>query len=281
MQLPDFSNPLWFLTAIVIVFVVVIGRYFLIAGIFYTIFYTWFPKQWERRKINNKNYKKDQFKKEIFWSTVTAIIFAISGAATILLWQKGHIKVYTVINAFPLWWLPLSFIIAMLLHETYYYWLHRLMHHSKIFKIVHKIHHDSNITSPWTAFSFHPIEGIFQALFLPALLMVMPLHLYVIIIQLTVMTFSSVINHLDVEIYPKKFDKHIFGKWLIGATHHSLHHKQFKYNYGLYFTFWDKWKDTESPLYHQLFEEKTTLHSETIVDEKPFNNQVLKATKIE
>jgi Delta7-sterol 5-desaturase len=50
----------------------------------------------------------------------------------------------------------------------------------------------------------------------------------------------------------------MIGRGLIGATHHSLHHKQFKYNYGLYFTFWDKWKRTESPVYEQLFEEKTT-----------------------
>jgi sterol desaturase/sphingolipid hydroxylase (fatty acid hydroxylase superfamily) len=79
------------------------------------------------------------------------------------------------------------------------------------------------------------------------------------------MTFSSVINHLDIEIYPKNFHKHFFGRWLIGATHHSLHHKQFKYNYGLYFTFWDKWKRTESPLYEKLFEEKTSSFAETIV----------------
>jgi Delta7-sterol 5-desaturase len=96
-------------------------------------------------------------------------------------------------------------------------------------------------------------------------LMVLPMHLYVLIIQLTIMTFSSVINHLDIEIYPKNFHKHFFGRWLIGASHHSLHHKQFKYNYGLYFTFWDKWKKTESPLYEKLFEEKTSSHADTIV----------------
>ena len=83
------------------------------------------------------------------------------------------------------------------------------------------------------------------------------MHLYVLIIQLAIMTFSSVINHLDIEVYPEKFHKHFLGKWLIGATHHSLHHRQFKYNYGLYFTFWDKWKKTESPLYEKLFEAKT------------------------
>jgi sterol desaturase/sphingolipid hydroxylase (fatty acid hydroxylase superfamily) len=120
------------------------------------------------------------------------------------------------------------------------------------------VHHDSNITSPWTAFSFHPLEGLLQAFFLPLLLLLMPMHLYVLIIQLSFMTLSSVVNHLDIELYPKKFSEHFIGKWLIGATHHSLHHKQFKYNFGLYFTFWDKWKKTESPLYKSLFEEKTS-----------------------
>ncbi len=132
------------------------------------------------------------------------------------------------------------------------------MHKPKVFRIVHKIHHDSNITSPFTAFSFHPFEGLLQAVFLPVMLIILPVHYYIIIIQLTIMTVSSVINHLDIEIYPRKFNKNLIGKWLIGATHHSLHHKQFKFNYGLYFTFWDKIKKTESPVYDKLFETITT-----------------------
>jgi len=258
MSLPDVSNPLWFLLAVLVVFAVVIGRYLLIAGIFYSVFYVWVPSKWQSRKINARSYKKDQLKKEVFWSTVTAMIFAVSGAFTLLMWQKGWTKVYTDINEYPWLWLVASLIISMALHETYYYWLHRWMHHPRVFRIVHKVHHDSNITSPWTAFSFHPIEGILQAVFLPALLLLLPMHIYVLLLQLTIMTFSSVINHLDIEIYPKNFHRHFLGRWLIGATHHSLHHKQFRYNYGLYFTWWDKWKKTESPSYKQLFEEKTS-----------------------
>ena len=257
MELPDFSDPLWFFVATIVIFAVVIGRYLLIAGLFYGIFYLWFPSHWNQRKINAKAYKPNQFRKEVKWSTVTAIIFAVSGAITLVLWQKGLTKVYTDIHDYPLWWLPLSLVVSLLLHETYYYWLHRWMHYPKIFRVVHKVHHDSNITSPWTAFSFHPLEGVVQAIYLPLLLLVMPMHLYVLLLQLTIMTLSSVINHLDIEIYPKHFHKNVAGKWIIGATHHSLHHKQFKYNFGLYFTFWDKWKKTESPLFEQLFEEKT------------------------
>lgn len=257
MQLPDLSNPLWFLIAVAVVFAVVIGRYLLIAGVFYLVFYRWNPEKWKSRKINAKSYKKSQFRKEVFWSTITALIFAVSGAATALIWQFGYTRVYLDIHEYSVWWFPGSLVIALLVHETYYYWLHRWMHHPSVFRVVHKVHHESNITSPWTAFSFHPLEGLLQAIFLPLLLMVLPMHLYVLLTQLTIMTFSSVINHLDIEIYPRNFHRHFLGRWLIGASHHSLHHRQFKYNYGLYFTFWDKWKKTESPQYSALFDEKT------------------------
>ncbi|RYZ22213.1 MAG: sterol desaturase family protein [Chitinophagaceae bacterium] len=237
-------------------FLVVIGRYLLIAGLFHGIFYVWQPEKWQARKINERPHKPGQYRREVTWSTITAALFAVAGSAMLVLWQKGYTKVYLDVHDYPLWWLPLSLTIALLLHETYYYWLHRWMHRPKVFRLLHKVHHDSNITSPWTAFSFHPLEGVLQALFLPALLLFLPMHLYVVLTQLTIMTFSSVINHLDIEVYPKGAIGRLFGRFLIGATHHSLHHKQFRYNYGLYFTFWDKWKHTESPLYAGLYEEK-------------------------
>jgi Delta7-sterol 5-desaturase len=261
MILPDFTKSFWPALITFIFFSIITGRYFLAAGIFYLIFYVWFPEKWKNRKINTTNYKKGQLKTEVKWSTITALLFSIAGTLTVILWQKGYTKVYTNINLYGWWYLPVSLIIFMLVHETYYYWLHRWMHIPVIFKIVHKVHHNSNITSPFTAFSFHPLEGLLQAIFLPIMLMILPMHYYVIILQLTIMTISSVINHLDIEIYPKKFNDNFLGKWLIGATHHSLHHKQFKYNYGLYFTFWDKIKKTESPLFKKLFESATSKSS--------------------
>jgi lathosterol oxidase len=257
MDLPDFTKPYWLILITLIFFIIITGRYFLFAGIFYFIFYIWFRDRWKSRKINTRNYKPGQFKIEVKWSMITALLFSIAGTATVILWQRGDTKVYNDLEVYGWWYVPVSLIIFMLLHETYYYWLHRWMHKPDVFKIVHKIHHDSNITSPFTAFSFHPLEGLLQAIFLPIMLMILPMHYYVIIIQLTLMTISSVINHLDIEIYPHSFNKNFIGRWIIGATHHSLHHKQFKYNYGLYFTFWDKIKKTESPVFKELFESTT------------------------
>jgi sterol desaturase/sphingolipid hydroxylase (fatty acid hydroxylase superfamily) len=258
MNLPDFTSGFWPLILTAIFFLVITGRYFLVSGIFYCIFYIWFRSKFEVRKINRKNYKKGQFKKEIKYSLISSLLFSIAGTITVILWQKGYTKVYTSTYLYGWWYLPLSLFIYMILQETYYYWLHRWMHKPVIFKVVHKIHHDSHIASPFTAFSFHPLEGLLQAIFLPALLLLIPIHYVALILLLVIMTFSSVINHLDIEIYPKN-SYTIWSKWVIGATHHSLHHKYFKYNYGLYFTFWDRIKRTESPGFKKIFIKNDTL----------------------
>ena len=256
MNLPDFTSAYWLLLLTIIFFVIITGRYFLVAGLFYLVFYVWFPSKWENRKINKRNYKAGQLRTEMKWSLANAMLFAVTASITVALWQKGYTKIYTDIAFYGWWYLPVSLIILMLVHETYYYWLHRWMHIPSVYKMVHKVHHDSRIASPFTAFSFHPFEGLLQAIFLPIMILLLPIHYYVIIVQLIIMTFSSVINHLDIEIYPREKDP-FWSKWIIGATHHSLHHKQFKYNYGLYFTFWDKIKKTENPEFKKIFESVT------------------------
>lgn len=253
----DLTEPIIFASLCLIMFVIIVSRYFILSGIFHLYFYLWKSKEWESRKINKKAYPPQQFKKEVFWSLITALIFAVIGAFLGVLWQQGYTSIYPNISDFPLWWFPFSIIISMFIHETYYYWLHRLMHHPKVYKQVHQVHHDSKITSAWTAFSFHPIEGLLEALIMPAIVILIPMHLYAIIIHLTIMTVTAAINHLDIEIYPRNWFGNILGKHVIGATHHSLHHKFYRYNFGLYFTFWDKWGKTESPSFKKEFDSRS------------------------
>lgn len=257
MEIPDLSSLPWFLVTMLAFFVIVAGRYVLVSGLFYAVFYIWYPARWKQRKLGNRAYTNQQLRREIAWSTVTALTFSLTGTLILLLWQKGYTRIYTDIHAHSLWWLPLSLCISMMIDESYYYWVHRWLHQPAIFRKIHKVHHQSNTTSPWTAFAFHPLEGLMLSVVLPITLMIVPMHPAVILVQLAIMTFTSVINHLDIEIYPRHFNHHVVGRWLIGATHHSLHHKQFRYNFGLYFTFWDKWQKTESPLFDATFESAT------------------------
>ncbi|NUO01655.1 MAG: sterol desaturase family protein [Saprospiraceae bacterium] len=255
--IPDLSDPMIFLLAVFGVSVVVFFRYVLIAGGFYFFFYRIARQHFTRRKISFRLRQPGQSWREVKWSALTSFAFGLAGALMLLAWQKGYTRIYTEPDAYGYAWLPVSLLIAMLLHETYYYWLHRWMHRPGVFRIIHKVHHDSLVTSPWTSFSFHPLESVLQAVVVPALTFALPFHYAVLVVLLTAMTISATINHLDIEIYPKGTSRHWLGRWLIGATHHSLHHLEFRTNYGLYFTFWDKWMGTESNKYETLIEEKT------------------------
>ena len=136
-------------------------------------------------------------------------------------------------------------VIYMFLHDTYFYWTHRLMHRPKLFRIFHKVHHDSRQPTPWAAFSFHPWESILTAVFLPAVVFVVPLHVGAALAVLMIMTIASVLNHAGWEIFPTSWMRGLFGRHIITATHHNLHHTNYRVNFGLYFRFWDKLMGTD------------------------------------
>lgn len=235
-----------FFIYLVIFFGILLIRYFATAGFFFIYYIKIKKSKSEGLILSKRPLKKDQIRKEIFWSIISSAIFALFGAFIYCLWLQDLTSIYTDASEFGYLYLPLSLLIVLLIHETYYYWMHRAMHIPKIYKYVHRVHHNSLSSTPWTAFSFHPWESILEALIVPLILIFIPVNIYILLIYLIFMTFSSVVNHLDIEIYPDWFRRSQFGKLWIDATHHHFHHKEFKTNYGLYFTFWDKLMGTES-----------------------------------
>ena len=65
------------------------------------------------------------------------------------------------------------------------------------------------------------------------------------LVQLGLAQDSGVPDTMYVEIYPGDEMSGWLHKYLIGATHHDIHHRNSKKNFGLYFTFWDRWMKTE------------------------------------
>lgn len=245
-MIPEIPGYAVYLIYALIFFLAIVIRYFVAAGIFYGYYFGWHSEKFRSRRLSSKKLRKGQLKKEVIWSIRSSAIFALVGSLTYWLWEKGVTAIYLDVDLYGYWYLPLSLLLAMLIHETYYYWVHRWMHDPRVFRRVHKVHHDSLTPTPWTAFSFHPWESLIEALILPAILLIIPMHLYVLGFYLLLMTVSSVINHLGIEIFSASFRNSWPGRQLINATHHHYHHEEFVTNYGLYFTFWDKWMGTES-----------------------------------
>ncbi|MBB3167458.1 sterol desaturase family protein [Simiduia aestuariiviva] len=55
---------------------------------------------------------------------------------------------------------------------------------------------------------------------------------------------------------------------LTTPTHYDLHHQKFNGNYGLYFTWWDRWMGTEFPGYKADFKRAATAEesSQTVAE---------------
>jgi lathosterol oxidase len=232
----------------------VVFRYFLMVAPFHFIFYKLKPAWSKARQIYPElpGSKEQWF--EIKWSLYTSLIFAVAGVVMGLLWELGFTRIYLLFDQYGLWYLPVSWFLMLLLHETYFYWTHRWLHRPGIFEKFHSIHHASLRPSPWASFSFHPIESVINAAFVPLVILVLPLHPVLILWHLTFMTISAITNHSGFEVLPRNALKNKWGFLIVSGVHHTTHHRYFRNNYGLFFTFWDRWMKTEKTSYEKDFD---------------------------
>lgn len=243
-------------------FYIVSSRYFLIAGIFFIIFYVFFSNKFENRRLQNKKHTHQDYKREIFYSVITIIIFsAIPVFFLTNSFTKPYTTLYTEISEQGWWYFFILFPILFLIHDTYFYWFHRLMHHPKLFKLFHLVHHKSTNPSPWTAYSFHPLEAVIESGIFVVFIFAFPVHPIHLFIFFLIMFIYNVYGHLGYELYPKNFNKNWIGKWINTSVAHNMHHQYFKGNYGLYFMFWDRWMNTVREDYDTKYEKSTPNNS--------------------
>lgn len=223
-----------------IVPIVIFLRYFVMAGIVYLIFYVWKRREWFYLKIQQRFPHNADYRREIGYSLMTSLIFSAFALACLATPLRAYTQFYTDIHAHSISWLLLSIPLTVIVHDTYFYWAHRLMHHPKLYRHFHLVHHKSVNPSPWATFSFQPAEAVLEALIIPILLFSMPLHPVAFLSFVFIMLVFNVYGHLGYELYPQSMYRHPLGKWLNASIYHNLHHEKFTGNFGLYFTFWDR-----------------------------------------
>ncbi len=235
-----------FIVTTVGLFAIIAARYFIFAGFFHWLLWVGDGQSSWARKLARRKPSIKIIRHERKWSLVASGIYAVAGAIVIERWKSGGTQLYTDLQLADLWYIPLSMIVCLFLHDTWFYWSHRAMHHPKLFEATHRTHHISHDPTPWAAFSFSPWESLSGAVLLPAIAVIVPLHVGAALSLLTIMTFASVLNHVGWEVFPDKWIRGLFGRHLITATHHNVHHHDYDVNFGLYFRFWDKVMATDA-----------------------------------
>ncbi|HVZ25811.1 MAG TPA: sterol desaturase family protein [Sediminibacterium sp.] len=232
------------------------GRYLLLAGASFCIWYLLRRNDWFYQKIQSRFPKNSDYLREILYSLLTIAIF--SAVAVVFLYDPHiapHTTRYKNIADHGWWYFWLVFPVLFLIHDTYFYFLHRLMHHPRLFKWFHLVHHRSTNPSPWAAYAFHPLEALVEVGILIVFLFTIPVHRLHLMVFFLVMILYNVYGHLGYELYPKGFSKSRLGRWINTAVNHNQHHQYFTGNYGLYFLFWYRIFGTIREDYDDRFEE--------------------------
>lgn len=238
-----------------VLFLVVLLRYLLLAAIAFSVFYWIKRNAWAYKKIQPRFPQNKDYLREIFYSVITSVIFAAIGYGLFMTPIRPYTQLYTRWEDFGPSYFIVSILIMLVIHDTYFYWTHRLMHHPKLFSIFHKVHHLSVNPSPWAAFAFHPLEAIIEAGIIVVIAFIMPVHPLAIALFLLIMMIYNVYGHLGYELYPKGFSRSRLGKWINTSVNHNQHHHYFTGNYGLYFLWWDRWMGSLRTDYDLQFED--------------------------
>jgi lathosterol oxidase len=230
------------------------ARYVIAAGVAFVVFWVWRRDRHRARVIPASLPTASQIWHDVRWSACTVVVFATMGTA-IFFGHRCHVfRRYDDVATYGYAWLAASVVLLVVLQDAYFYWTHRAMHHPWLFRRVHRVHHASTSTSPWTAYAFSPFEALVHAVFLPMVWLVVPLHEVAVFVFLLFMIVRNVLGHLSIELYPRGFTTHPLLGWHTTTTHHALHHQRSDRNFGLYFTFWDRLMGTTHARYHETFE---------------------------
>ncbi|MCM8526802.1 MAG: sterol desaturase family protein [Lentisphaeraceae bacterium] len=237
------------------VFVVLFLRYVILAGGAFLLVYKGLSRFIMKRKIQECFPETRQYWMEFKYSVATTAIFTIVGWVALGEHARPYTLIYTDLNEYGMPYFYFSLLLMIIVHDCYFYWTHRLMHWKPLYKYFHKVHHLSTNPSPWTTFSFHPLEAVVEAGIIFVFAYVFPVHIFGLVFFMFWMTIINVYGHTGFEMFPKFMTRSRMFRHHNTTTNHNLHHKYFNGNYGLYFTWWDDWMGTTLKQYPMAISE--------------------------
>ncbi len=186
-------------------------------------------------KLNRKPVKAAS-RNEILICLLTNVINTAITFVGYELWLHGYIVMTFVVN----WFILVDFVILFMLMDLAMFIFHYAIHHSAIYKTIHRFHHHYADPIPIDLFVLHPIETVgFGSLWL-IIIWATNFNFYSVLIYLTVNVFFGIMGHLGIEPIPYGIRRVIPFRYLGTSSFHYNHHLNIHYNYGFYTTIWDK-----------------------------------------
>ena len=128
----------------------------------------------------------------------------------------------------PWWRVGLEALGILVLYDFLYYWLHRSLHHKKLMRFVHGVHHRARNPSALESFYLHPIELLAGlGLLLLSTMIIGPVHSHSFLLVFFVYSTLNIVIHSGMD----------FPVWwmaplnFLTRKHHVHHQDDFAKNY--------------------------------------------------
>ncbi|KAK5607545.1 Lathosterol oxidase [Crenichthys baileyi] len=187
--------------------------------------------------MKHPHFLENQVGREIKYAMSSLPWISIPTVALFFAEVRGYSKLYDNVSDSPLGWsgLLLSMISFLFFTDMCIYWIHRFLHHKLIYKMFHKPHHIWKVPTPFASHAFHPVDGFLQGL---------PYHIYPFLFPLHKVLYLALYVFVNIWTISIHDGDYRVPNGLIsvinGSAHHTDHHLFFDYNYGQYFTLWDR-----------------------------------------
>jgi len=182
---------------------------------------------WLGEYIDNRPFKNRQKVNEIKNGIVACVVFSLVS----LLARE----LFAGIIPLSITQLLIEVLVFTLFYETYSYFVHRLLH-TKLFRKLHSVHHYSVRTTPWSAYSVHPIEALLIGMSAPLFMLIFPVHLSVIFAFHILGVVFTLFIHSNLKLNGSNVFCQLFNRY---TECHSAHHSIGNVNFGFVNSLWD------------------------------------------
>ncbi|XP_071784860.1 lathosterol oxidase-like [Asterias amurensis] len=232
----DWSEDYWLRQCITVYLFLYVGAmlsYFTLCTVNFVFIF-------DHKLMEHPLFLKNQIPREIKQSVTGGCVLVCYTLFIVVPEVRGCGKLYTLeevqAEGFEGMFLIIRDVIGLILFcDCLIYWIHRLLHHRFIYRHVHKQHHVWKIPTPFASYAFHPLDGFLQSL---------PYHVYPFIFPLNkhvYLVLFFLVNVWTISIHDGDYRvPAILRPFINGSAHHTDHHLYYNYNYGQYFTLWDR-----------------------------------------
>ncbi|AOB24858.1 MULTISPECIES: sterol desaturase family protein [Bordetella] len=184
------------------------------------------------RPLDPRPLGPGQLRREFLQSGLSVLIFGLGMVFPWGLVQLGWARLDD--NAGP--WRIAAEILALVIWNDVHFWINHRLLHTRLLRRFHLPHHRSVVTTPFSTYSFHPIEALMLG---NVILLPMVVHDFSFWSLLSVPLFSLFFNcvgHANYDFFPGVSYAH----WFAASRRHHLHHACYQGNFGFQFTFMDR-----------------------------------------